>query len=250
MSELPKYESSEEEFQSVITEKFTKINKKTRHAWIFLNIYDTANEAVSFVRREKIWSYFYTNKTKDGDRVNYRCNQVKSRETQCKSQLYLLYHAEEESVSIYKTASEHTCNGTKNIGIPEVVKLFINEQIVNGVNKPKRILSNIERNDLPIPKINQLNNYLKQYRDLTFGVSKISMSELKELCQSKSAIPVNDDESFILCQKIGDDGDVDDEEDIIDVNQNSKQYVRFFITTNRLLQIASVVHADATYKLY
>ena len=73
MSELPKYESSEEEFQSVRTEKSSKINKKTRHAWIFLNIYDTANEAVSFIKREKIWSYFYTNKTKDGDRVNYRC---------------------------------------------------------------------------------------------------------------------------------------------------------------------------------
>ena len=64
--------------------------------------------------------------------------------------------------------------------------------------------------DLPIPKINQLNNYLKQYRDLTFGVSNTSMSELKEWCQSKSAIPVNDDESYILCHKIGDDWDVDD----------------------------------------
>ena len=38
MSELSKYESIEEEFQSVRTEKSTKINKKTRHAWIFLNI--------------------------------------------------------------------------------------------------------------------------------------------------------------------------------------------------------------------
>ena len=131
------------------------------------------------IKGEKIWSYLYTNKTKDRDRLNYRCNQVKAREIQCKAKLYLLYHAKEESVSIYKTASEFNLNGTRNIGIPEVVKLFINEQIVNGVNKPKRILSNIEGNDLLIPKINQLNNYLKQYRDLTFRVSKISMSELK-----------------------------------------------------------------------
>ena len=74
------------------------------------------------------------------------------------------------------------------------------------------------------------------------------MSELKEWCQSKSAIPVNDDESFILYHEIGDDGDVDDE-NIIDVNQNLKQYARFYITTNRLLKIASassVVHVEST----
>ena len=96
MNEIPKYESSEEEFQSVITEKSTKINKKTRHAWIFLNIYDTANEAVSFIKREKIWSYFYTNKTKDGDRVNYRCNQVKVRETE-----YLIELTEHFNLTFY-----------------------------------------------------------------------------------------------------------------------------------------------------
>ena len=55
MIELPKYESSEE-FRSVRTEKSTKLNKKTRHAWIFLYIYDTANKAVSFIKGKKIWS--------------------------------------------------------------------------------------------------------------------------------------------------------------------------------------------------
>lgn len=249
MSKLPRYESSDDEIDFVSPANVRNKVRKVRHEWILCNKHNNANEATAFIKSEKIWSYFYTNKTTDGDKVIYRCNKVKARETQCKAQLYLLYHAEEEDVSVYKTTCEHTCNGSKNIGIRDDVKLFINEQIKSGVNKPKTILSNIERNGLQVPKASQLNNYLKQYRDKNFGVSTISMGELNEWCESKSNIPINDDEAFILYHEIGDN---DEYEDIEDDDQNSKQYVRFCISTKRLLQIASIstaVHADTTYKL-
>ena len=237
MIELPIYQSSDDEMTFINTENVRKRNDKVKHDWIFFHKYANTKEALEFLKGEKIWSYYFKNKTIGGEKVNYRCNRVKAKESQCKAQLYLLYHAAEENVSLYKTTIGHTCNGSKGNGIDADVKLFINEQMQNGINKPKIILSNIKRNGLPVPKTTQLNNYLKQYRVKTLGVSTISMGELKEWCQSRSQVPANNDEPFIMSYEFGDD---------------SNQYIRFFITTTRLLQIAlasSVIHADATYKL-
>ena len=59
------------------------------------------------------------------------CNQGKARETTCMVHLYLLYQVKE--VSIYKTASKHSCNDNRNIGIREALTnklwmVWINER--------------------------------------------------------------------------------------------------------------------------
>lgn len=49
----------------------------------------------------------YCNDTDAGEKVNYRCNKVKKNGPQCPAAMYLLYHADRLTVSLFRTDADH-----------------------------------------------------------------------------------------------------------------------------------------------
>ncbi|CAF4727599.1 unnamed protein product, partial [Rotaria sp. Silwood2] len=119
-----------------------------------------------------------------------------------------------------------------------------------GIKKPKLILRALESRKVKVPTSAQLNNYLVYYRKKKYGSHKISLGELEEWCKNNETIPVDENQSFVVCYKILYNGDEDEDDEDIEDDAGGK--FRLFISSLRLLNIASKsqhIHADATYKI-
>ncbi|CAF4786801.1 unnamed protein product, partial [Rotaria sp. Silwood2] len=122
--------------------------------------------------------------------------------------------------------------------------------------RPKRILEILEEKGLPVPKKQQLSNYLTSLREKYYGTSTISLGELEAWCQQNSFIPDDDDKPWVLKYHIEYEDEInnndDDDNASNDDDDDDKDKFRFFVTTKRLLLNASIsnkIHVDATYKL-
>ncbi|CAF2867894.1 unnamed protein product [Rotaria sp. Silwood2] len=147
--------------------------------WVEEKVYWDAKDAQNAIKHEKRWSKYYTNKSRDGIIVYYRCNQVPFRGKQCDAAIHLYYP--------------------------------------NDSNEK-------------------------------YGASTISLGNLENSCAENSTVPQSEDETFVLSYHVQYEDDIDDNEDAMD----GENKFRFFITTKRLLKIASIsirIHADVTYKL-
>lgn len=146
---------------------------------------------------------------------------MKRRGKQCSAAIHVLYHIENECVSMYGTNDGHSDHELKPTGIDERSKGVIDEVFKMKI-KPKRILDILDEKNLPVPKKQQLSNYLISLRVKLYGDSRISLGELEGWCQQKPVIPDDDDEPWVLRYKIiyGDEigGDDDNEKE----NDNEK----------------------------
>ena len=68
--------------------------------------YTFKDDAINKIKDDGIWSKTHTNITIEGKRVYYRCNQVKRLGKQCPFSIHILYHSENESVTMYETADD------------------------------------------------------------------------------------------------------------------------------------------------
>ncbi len=67
-----------------------------------------------------IWVKTHTNITSEGKKVYYRCNQVKRRGRQCPVTIHLLYHTENECVSMFERGDPHLNHEPKSTGINQL----------------------------------------------------------------------------------------------------------------------------------
>ena len=115
-------------------------------------------------------------------------------------------------------------------------------------SKPKKIYEVLEEQNFKITRT-QMNNYLTQLRKQNFEPSTLSLGELQSWYQSKLTVPQSEDEPFVFGFHIRYEDDSDDDDN--DVVDDGNKF-RFLLSSNRLLQIASIstkLHANATYKL-
>ncbi|CAF2453517.1 unnamed protein product [Rotaria sp. Silwood2] len=82
--------------------------------------FHNAGEAEASIGNQ--WSKYYTNYTDDWRKFYYRCKKVKCRSSQCCASIYLLYHANCDKITTYKTQAEHEHHNVKIYGINENVK--------------------------------------------------------------------------------------------------------------------------------
>ncbi|CAF1431807.1 unnamed protein product [Rotaria magnacalcarata] len=222
--------------------------EKLKKCWIKENTFDNAGEAEASIKDK--WSKHYTNHTEKGRMVYYRCKKAKLRGSQCTLSIYLLYHAETDKVTIYKTEAEHDHHVDKVRGIDENVKKCIEELFNDGIMKPKEIIRALQARKVKIPTYTQLNNYLVHYKKKKYGSHKISLGELEQWCKNNLNIPTDENEAFVVSYKILYDNE--EYEDDEDVEENDGNLFRIFISSIRLLNIISMsshVCSDATYKL-
>lgn len=213
--------------------------------WLFERTFESKAEAAAFVKAEKCWSYYYDNKSSAGVRINYRCNMMKFRGTQCASGIYLLFDSRNQSVHLYRTDTVHTHDDDEN---KENAVQKISGEIETEIRaafeanqKPKAILYNLVRKGFTPPSKTSLNNFLVKLRKEKFGSVALNYGTLEQWLAENVDVPSNENEPFIVNYHVH----IDDDD-----RENSK--FRFFVSTKLLLKSAVTVdkmHTDATYKL-
>ena len=237
-------------------QKEAKKSKPANRVFELRSRHDTPEEAIEELKKYGTYSINKEFETKQGIKVDYRCNQVKRRGPQCASAIHLLYHSTSSSVSLYSTKSNHTHTtineeSTKQ-GIPEKSKKIIDQLAERGHVTAKQILDNLVLDkqsdpDIFIPTILQINNYKnnKINKDIP---SAFNFAELSELLGNSSHEPEDDDIPYVINMQIK-----VDEEDQPEGPLIKNEQFRFAISTKRLLALASkhaiTIQADATYNL-
>ena len=82
-----------------------------------LCIYNDKNDVTKKIKDDGIQSKTYTNVINEGKQIYYRCNQVKRRGRQCPASVHILYHSENECITMYKTENDHLHKEPSSIGI-------------------------------------------------------------------------------------------------------------------------------------
>ena len=166
------------EIQPSIDNETTKRKKQNRRKWIPLCTYNDKNDVIKKIKDDGIWSKTHPNITNEGKQIYYRCNQVKRRGKQCPVSVHILYHSENEYVTMYKTEDDYLHKKPRSVGINQKSKEVICEVFKMKI-KPKRILEILERRGLPVPKKQQLSSYLISLRKQYYGASTSSLGELE-----------------------------------------------------------------------
>ena len=126
------YERREYEFQEeeTIQEGRTKAKRARRNnEWRFEQTFESRDDALTWIKNEKIWTAGRRYEVGSGTKQLYRCILVPCRGSQCNAELYLLYKADSDDV----TAAEHThvkilANSTKAPhGIKKATKPIVDD---------------------------------------------------------------------------------------------------------------------------
>ncbi|CAF1487839.1 unnamed protein product, partial [Rotaria sordida] len=191
--------------------------------WVKEATFNNASEVEASIGNT--WSKYYTNYTENGRKVYYRYKKAKHHGPQCSSSIYLLYHADSDNVTIYKTEADHDHRNNELCGIDENIKKIIEELYNDGIMRPKLIIRALQSRRIKV---------------LTLG-------ELEQWCKNNLDIPIDENTAFVVSYKV-----LYDDEEYEDVEDGGGNKFRVFISSIRLLNIASMsqhIHADATYKL-
>lgn len=92
--------------------------------------HDSSKKAEQFVQQKNIWKITSSIYTPSGKRVTYHSTAGKYRMNECPAGLYLLYHSENQRVSIYCTTNSHANHVTDpGRGFSAKLKIFIGRSI-------------------------------------------------------------------------------------------------------------------------
>jgi hypothetical protein len=213
----------------------TKTKKKRGESKVYneYEIYETKEEAEAVIAREKIWSKRNKKTTLEGVKQFYRCNKPPSRAEQCATGLYLLYHAENQRVSIYRTTCSHTCI-PRRLKVPQETRDAIKLMYESGIRKPKLIVENLEKiPTMQIPWLKDLYNYLATLKSKIFGQTAMDLGKLAQFCDDNEQLPPEDqlDQPFVVSYQTY--VDVDESEPLPEGYEKKEDIFRLFISTRR-----------------
>lgn len=224
-----------------------EIKRRRMHKeWIHEKEFKNVDEARSAIQSEKCWSYHYLNNSSAGVRINYRCNLMKFRGTQCAAGVYLLFDSSDASiVHLYRADAEHTHadeNNNENAvqRISGEMETEIRSLFANKI-KPKSILYQLVEKGFNPPTKSKLTNFLTKLRKEKFGSERLHFGTLKKWLIDSSAVPTDEHEPFIVAHTVH-----------VDEEDTENCTFKFFVSTQLLLKHAVgvvTIHTDATYKL-
>ena len=142
------------------SQKDEPLTKRTRgsHDWTKSKSFTTANEALDFVKAEKIWRMCGKYDTIAGYKIHYNCKVSSS----CSAKVYILLKSESQDADIYQTTPEHDHELKPQRGLSAATK--DNQLYSDGVTKPKLILSRLRNCGIEEPTSSALTSYLVRYR--------------------------------------------------------------------------------------
>lgn len=219
--------------------------RRIHKVWTLEETFKSKSEAIAAVESEKMWSYYYENKSDAGLRINYRCNLMKFRGQQCASGLYLLYDSRNANVHLYRAESPHTHDDDDNKEnavdrISGELEARIRSLFQLNV-KPKAILYTLVKEKFKPPTKTKLTTFLNKIRKEKFGSEKLHFGTLEKWLEETSPVPSSDNQPFVVAYKV-----------CTDEDNFENSIFRFFVSTKLLLNQAvnaKILHTDATYKL-
>lgn len=257
---------SDEEDENVVEDGAVADEQQQQENMQWLEECKFENEKMlaKFLQIENCWSYRGCCNTSQGQKVLYRCNRVKrTSRVQCAAGIYtiekIIYvnvrdaDAEDgeaitttSSFILYRKSAAHTHDQLQNVvkaKVKDSVKDLIIQQFKDG-RKPKKIFYNLlESKDIPLndtPTHKQVVSIINTFKRSNYGEKPITMRQLSNFVAKHSEQPQSVDEPFIVRY----------EKSARNVRED--KFFRFFVTTSRLLNMASkaaIVHADATHKV-
>lgn len=138
------YESDTEP-EAEVGQPPSKKRRRANREYYLDKAFTNQTVALQLIESENCWAkYGKFTSTKEGDKQFYRCSKAKQRGQQCSAAIYLLYHEDSLSVSVFRTEAEHDHVEEAN-GILDDVQNLIKQIYNGGVTKPNHILRQIRR---------------------------------------------------------------------------------------------------------
>ncbi|KAJ6649606.1 hypothetical protein Bhyg_04844 [Pseudolycoriella hygida] len=218
---LPDYQSPSNSALSLQNERRQRSDKK----WVKEKTYSSEEDALLDIKNENCWSRHSTNHSYGGRSIIYRCNKVKAKGHQCSSGVYLLYHADSENITLFRSENAHDCHelpprGKQGVS-PDVVEFI--SKCLDSKMRCKEIMNAIYLKGMVVPSKSQMNYCISTLRKNRNDPPKISIAELKQFLTQHLEYPENPNEAFVLDYRISD--------------ENEKRF-DFFVTSKKLLSLA------------
>jgi hypothetical protein len=133
VTQVDQYESDKDVIEKNDSTKGIKNvhTKKRTKFWTKDKTFDTASEAETLVGNG--WSKHFSNYTDKGKRVYYRCKKARRHDAQCNASVSLLYHADSDQVTVYRTDGDHDHHETEIRGIDKNIKQCIERLYNDGI---------------------------------------------------------------------------------------------------------------------
>jgi hypothetical protein len=203
-------------------------------------------------------------------KITYRCINVKFRSKQCDKKTLIVIQTKDK-VDVMQNTMDHSCE-TDEVPAESLAKVTLSQDVIDriddlfsvGCRMPKKVQTALredqENGNLEYvypPTMNQIKYQLKKISQKYYGKNEISLGQLKEILEVKSALPEDPDEMFVVAHKvvippkqtlqISDDEDGSNGEEGPEVPE-----FWFLCSTKRLLENVKetkTLCADETYKL-
>lgn len=247
-----------------------RIEPPPRYRYELERTFDTKQECLDFIKSENCWTRVKEIKQSCGFKTIHRCNFCKSRGQACSANIYTIHGTspEDHTYKLYRRVAEHDHEGSTNAVsvLSDEAKGYIKQYVIEGLTL-KKILFRLRDMKIVQPEKTQVESFIKKCRKEIFGDSKVTVEDMVTFCEQNSETPEDIDQAFVLAYEhspleVSDDLDavetdfVDDEADS-ETEETEEQapkgpWIRFFVTTKRLLANSSnsdIVHADATHKV-
>lgn len=244
--------------------------------WEFIKEFKTQVEVDAFLKTKGEFAIRSSTQLNRGLKKTYRCKKAKKLGEQCACKYYTLTghkrcESSEESddnddlqkagtscddipqeeeqpgpVELYFNNLAHTCDKLEqtSIQLPQKIKEKI-LSLYTRFRKPKQICLEMSVSedvaDDELPTLRQIRNVLKQHKEKEHGKGPITMRQLNDFVEARSAIPEDEDEAYVVLF----------ERSPSNV-EPANSFYRLFLSTKRLLREsadAKNVHADATKKI-
>lgn len=161
-------------------------SKKTRgksRCYYLDKTFDSQELAEAEIMKETFWSKNNRCPSKIGDKQFYRCNLAPYRGAQCDASLYLLFHADSNQFSIYRTQCAHSHNERK-LSVPLETRVEIDKLYDRGIKTPRLIIDQLGKiPDIKVPLLKDLYNYLASLKLKKRATVKTNLKELASGCQ-------------------------------------------------------------------
>lgn len=188
--------------------------------------------------------------TKHGYVGEWRCVGVKTRGEPCSAGICTKFGMVpgDTSHELYRLPNphDHETSLNKVTALTDAAKELI-AKMVDDKKKCGPIMDELRKQTgIGQPKKNQVENFIKYYRQKKYGEAKVTVQQFLEFAQKHTDIPADEDEAFCIgFDHSALDGDGENEND-------PEPWIRMIVSTKRLLANSAgstIVHADGTYKL-
>lgn len=143
-------------------QKFTRMN------WHQVHTFATGDQARNYIIQEKIWSKWYFSHTETGAKQYYRCNKAKYSGRQCAARIYLFFESNSDEVHLMVNGNDHDHDSSEfkatYSSLTDSLKIII-QKCCELKQKPKDIITKLEKLNLPLPSRYHLRKYIVELQE-------------------------------------------------------------------------------------